>query len=650
MTDRKHIGSISLLAALLAGASTSALAASESGVQLLLRGTEQRTASTSVLATIAASSDTFRTKAGEQLEIAFARGTSIILAPHSELKLTRFEDDDRTVEVEIRSGTFQVTAAAGASVKARMSDCSVSIENGISTMVASGAKLYVFLNGRGQTELSAAGESTLLYRPGFGTGANCDGGKPEDASRVDPKLAKQAREALAAQGLSAAVTTSAIVVSEGDFLNVVLGDRETVEEAGPASDDAPDVKRELRRAVNTTLVSRRVAVAPTVSPIPDTNAEKFEVVPETIASVVGSLRTFDPGVDPNTLTEFERRASNTQTSEGNYNKLEDFFNESGEFTPPEDGDEIYWILIDDSFYQLSTLNPTLVGDELLFTLNNEEYSVNIDGVTQLGPNPELSGTVSPGSGRVNGFALVGSGGGALGAQPLDNGAIIVVPDADGISITVSFEEVAQGDGDVSIDFSTLANADDPSAFLAENEKFAIVTGSLLDDPAFSSIDSYSYLEWGVIFSKDQAETDPFSLPAASWVAGDKIAPQDFADFAGEAEYKGHAIGNVVDDGSFRTVVGTYSNTWDFGAGQGTVAMSFDGSAYTGNTSLGSQGFTGTIGSGARSGRLEGDFFRGGSDATRPAGVGGTFEINGPLNDSYTAAGTFAAERTDLPAE
>jgi hypothetical protein len=111
---------------------------------------------------------------------------------------------------------------------------------------------------------------------------------------------------------------------------------------------------------------------------------------------------------------------------------------------------------------------------------------------------------------------------------------------------------------------------------------------------------------------------------------------------GTATYTGHTFGNVVNGANSYSAAGTYSNTWNFGAGTGQVQMTFDNRAYTGNTALtapGSVNFTGPIAGGDRSGALSGSFYQSKTDPV--AGQGGSFAINGP---NYKAGGGFVAKK------
>jgi hypothetical protein len=138
---------------------------------------------------------------------------------------------------------------------------------------------------------------------------------------------------------------------------------------------------------------------------------------------------------------------------------------------------------------------------------------------------------------------------------------------------------------------------------------------------------------------------------ATWVAG--VVPT-FAEITGQtgtASYSGHAIGNVINAGANYIAAGTYTQSWNFAAKNGTATITnFDVTGTGGitisgainapltapanfggvNTLTGTPGFTGSV---------NGSIF---SSPTDPvAGVGGNFSISGT---NYQAAGTFAAQK------
>ena len=94
----------------------------------------------------------------------------------------------------------------------------------------------------------------------------------------------------------------------------------------------------------------------------------------------------------------------------------------------------------------------------------------------------------------------------------------------------------------------------------------------------------------------------------TWIAG-KIPTGDSLGLRGTASYTGHSIGNVFNNGSLYTAVGSFKNHWNFDKRTGTVQMNFDKTNYTGTTAIkgSSFNFDGNLTAPGRQGGLQGSF-------------------------------------------
>jgi hypothetical protein len=111
---------------------------------------------------------------------------------------------------------------------------------------------------------------------------------------------------------------------------------------------------------------------------------------------------------------------------------------------------------------------------------------------------------------------------------------------------------------------------------------------------------------------------------------------------GEATYKGHMVGNVVDGNKNYVGAGNFSLGFNFGSRSGAFNGNFDGKGLTGNVNAPSGGpqFSGGLnGPAGYTGSLNGAFFSGPSSPVQ--GVGGNFNVLGP---NYKAGGTFAGQK------
>jgi hypothetical protein len=154
------------------------------------------------------------------------------------------------------------------------------------------------------------------------------------------------------------------------------------------------------------------------------------------------------------------------------------------------------------------------------------------------------------------------------------------------------------------------------------------------------------LKWGFFFGDTKTTAGAREhVHLGTWIAG-KIPTGDSLGLRGQATYTGHSIGNVFNNGSLYTAVGSFQNQWNFDTRKGSVQMNFDQTAYTGTTAIkGSTfNFDGTLSAPGRQGGLQGSFVAAPANPTVPVGVMGGFSIKETQGTTYRAAGTFGAEQ------
>lgn len=211
-------------------------------------------------------------------------------------------------------------------------------------------------------------------------------------------------------------------------------------------------------------------------------------------------------------------------------------------------------------------------------------------------------------------------------------------------------------GDLSDDTRGASAFVDDNLFAARtvaggDAEVAMITGDVLKGALPQEmrdlIPTYDHIKWGFFFG-DMLTTSGQRqhVHLGSWVAGRIPKAQDLPSI-GTATYAGHAIGNVLNNGSLYTAVGSLQNTWDFGKRAGTMQMQFDNTTYNGETRLldSSATFQGKLDATHRVGGVHGTFVQGGADPA--AGVLGRFSIQEkqtPGASTYRASGTFAAEK------
>jgi hypothetical protein len=196
--------------------------------------------------------------------------------------------------------------------------------------------------------------------------------------------------------------------------------------------------------------------------------------------------------------------------------------------------------------------------------------------------------------------------------------------------------------------SQLVFAGDPGGRSAA----ALVTGSAIAGglPAAerSKLCECSFMQWGFFLGdllNAAGRRDHVHL--GTWVAG-KVP--EALPTQGVADYAGHVIGNVLNQGVNYTSVGNLNMSWNFATRTGTTAIgNFDGASYAGQlqTVGSSVRFVGNlVGSGVpREGGLNGSFFRGAEAAGQaPAALGGNFFVQETSGPAYRVQGTFAGQR------
>jgi hypothetical protein len=239
---------------------------------------------------------------------------------------------------------------------------------------------------------------------------------------------------------------------------------------------------------------------------------------------------------------------------------------------------------------------------------------------------------------------------------------------------------ASGDPTEPVTLGSLDGADGagPSAFVDDDTfaaaapvenpagEYAMVTALPLttptDDPATRQLSGLGevpvlrHTQWGFFLGERLVPGDGQGVREhvhlGTWVAGEQITDDMLGGWSGTATFDGVAAGNVFTGGALSTVVGTYSNQWDFGERRGSVEMSFDDRDYTGSTRLqdGSARFVGSLEAAGRRGRLDGAFVGGVSDFSDgsgrgPNGLAGQFSIRETgRNEIYRASGVVAADR------
>lgn len=329
----------------------------------------------------------------------------------------------------------------------------------------------------------------------------------------------------------------------------------------------------------------------------------------------------------------------------------------------------------------ATGNPT--GTSVDYAFSRLAIGVGIDADAT---NPAVSDFTSRTSNTLNGFATgvvehVDASGSTLslytlGVESSANITITTVPTTNQLTAAFQLAGKPPGGGTLPSNLPQQVNITFGGSAAADSGKSAFVTDSVFGARAESAtvdnttgtadlgmvtatpelitgifpeqtIAAYSYVKWGFWFGdivKNAQQRDRVHL--GYWVAG-KPTETDLLQSTGQATYTGHAIGTIVESATgIREKVGTFQNTWDFAARQGTVTMNFDSASYQGatNTMTVSPNYTGTITNVAnRQLSLNGAFF-GTAVAGKPPETAGKFSIKETSGTSYRADGIFAAKQ------
>lgn len=212
-------------------------------------------------------------------------------------------------------------------------------------------------------------------------------------------------------------------------------------------------------------------------------------------------------------------------------------------------------------------------------------------------------------------------------------------------------------------------------------RVALVSGASVEAGTTDSPDS-PYVKWGYFFGDlDTGAAGGIRTHAhlGSYAAGAELTSDEASNIGcvtsaernclgtsnplrASVKYSGHAIGNVRQGNTIRTVTGSYSDTFDFASRTGQATMNFDGRSVTGATAASAsfRNYTGLLtdgatnpATGAYSGTLaevNGRFVgpnvtassldRGAIKA--PAGLVGAFSMSDQQQNGYRAVGTIAA--------
>jgi trimeric autotransporter adhesin len=158
--------------------------------------------------------------------------------------------------------------------------------------------------------------------------------------------------------------------------------------------------------------------------------------------------------------------------------------------------------------------------------------------------------------------------------------------------------------------------------------------------------SCQYLQWGYWTGTVPQTNASFTAVSrydigftSTWIAGQ---PTVTMPTSGIGTFTGAAIGTVINNGAGYIAAGGFTNTYNFGANTGTVAISnFDGTNYTGTAAGSGNTYAATLSNGSnRTGSAVGTFY-----GPAAAETGGAFAIHATSGPSYIASGIFAGKLT-----
>jgi hypothetical protein len=206
-------------------------------------------------------------------------------------------------------------------------------------------------------------------------------------------------------------------------------------------------------------------------------------------------------------------------------------------------------------------------------------------------------------------------------------------------------------------FAALGGAGQPGGSVAmtsiDNDLLKGIAGGAGNLPP-----SNEHLAWGYFLGDLAAQASGAIQDHANlgfWVAGQPVPFAVLQTLTGTANYGGGMIGTAVESNRIATVVGQFTQQWNFASRNGTLNASFDSASWNGlglNMPAATNVFSGTGTSGNIADRtlaVQGSFFHntatGGalSAANLPAAVGGLFAIHNSTG-TYGANGVLVGAR------
>jgi hypothetical protein len=173
------------------------------------------------------------------------------------------------------------------------------------------------------------------------------------------------------------------------------------------------------------------------------------------------------------------------------------------------------------------------------------------------------------------------------------------------------------------------------------------TGTVTNSSEICS--SCSFMTWG--WWGQAASGGSAAVHLGNWIIGAKPTDEQVEDLqpaGGTATYTGHAVGTVVNDGSQYIATGNLSATMDFGARQGTVAISnYDDKSFSTDVDFdtGAASFSGSSTSGIAT-SVTGAFASDGSGTPlgNIKGIMGSFTA---MDGAWSSTGIFAGSTTAI---
>jgi hypothetical protein len=159
-----------------------------------------------------------------------------------------------------------------------------------------------------------------------------------------------------------------------------------------------------------------------------------------------------------------------------------------------------------------------------------------------------------------------------------------------------------------------------------------------------------FAQWGFFLFDAQGQSGPRTRGHINlWAAGELPGPLSLPP-SGTANYNGHAIGNVSNNGARYIAAGNFALQWNFASNNGFAYITnFDGlnlgptstppNVSVANPSINRRDFSGTLVAPGYTGSIAGSFVRGGGNPA--AEVIGQFAVNGT---NYQAAGIVAGRQ------